>query len=364
MTPQTKLNTIRIKNFKAIRDSKPIKFTPLTVLIGNNGSGKSSVIEALETMQSIAVQGIDSAMAPWHGFEHIWNQAASHEINAKSKEQSRLSNPMAFTVNGTHEGKKVKLDIELSLEPSKNKIIVHDNEGKNVGLSRFGCIPVSNFTSMADKWQFMKLLPDNMFEPLPQKRTPGNIRLLKDGSNIAEYLQSIRDTDVSAFDGIIETLKYVLPYANDIKPAITTELEKKIYLQLSEKGISSNLPGWLLSTGTVRILALLAVLRHPTPPPLIVIEEIENGLDPRTIHLFVEEIRSFVEEGAGQVLITTHSPYLLDLVPLSSIVTVERDDSGAPIFNRPADHDKLVKWAEDFTPGKLYTMGSLTGGKK
>ena len=49
-------------------------------------------------------------------------------------------------------------------------------------------------------------------------------------------------------------------------------------------------PGWLLSTGTLRILALLACLRHPDPPPLLVVEEIENGLDPRTIHLLVEEI--------------------------------------------------------------------------
>ena len=40
-------------------------------------------------------------------------------------------------------------------------------------------------------------------------------------------------------------------------------------------------PGWLLSTGTLRIVALLACLRHPKPPPLLVVEEIENGLDPR-----------------------------------------------------------------------------------
>ncbi|MDD5673369.1 MAG: AAA family ATPase [Chitinivibrionales bacterium] len=364
MTPQTNLSSIRIKNFKAVRDSKTIKLTPLTVLIGNNGSGKSSLIEALETMQTIAVQGIDTAMAPWHGFEHIWNQAASHEVSAKLKEQTRLSNPMGFAANGVHEGKKVKLDIELSLEPSKNKIILYENDRKSFGISRSGCIPVSNFTAMADKWQFMKLLPQNMFEPLPQKRTPGSVRLHKDGSNIAEYLQSIRDLDVSAFDGIIETLKFVLPYAEDFKPAITSELEKKIYLLLSEKGIPTSLPGWLLSTGTVRILALLSVLRHPEPPPFIVIEEIENGLDPRTIHLFVEEIRSFVQEGAGQVLITTHSPYLLDLLPLSSIITVERDKFGAPVFSRPADQEALVKWAKDFTPGKLYTMGTLTGGKK
>jgi predicted ATPase len=116
----------------------------------------------------------------------------------------------------------------------------------------------------------------------------------------------------------------------------------------------------LFSTGTLRILALLAVLRHPQPPPLIVIEEIENGLDPRTIHLIVDEIRNVVESGLSQVILTTHSPYLLDLLPLSQIVLVERDPKGQPIFTRPADQKSLDTWAEQFTPGKLYTMGRLS----
>jgi hypothetical protein len=43
-----------------------------------------------------------------------------------------------------------------------------------------------------------------------------------------------------------------------------------------------------------RILALLACLRHPSPPPLLVVEEIENGLDPQTINLLVEELRAAI----------------------------------------------------------------------
>jgi len=87
---------------------------------------------------------------------------------------------------------------------------------------------------------------------------------------------------------------------------------------------------------------------------------LENGLDPRTIHLVVEEIRQFVESGRGQVVITTHSPYLLDLLHLSQIVVVERDSKGAPTFRRPATDKALKEWAKDFAPGQLYTMGKLT----
>ena len=167
-----------------------------------------------------------------------------------------------------------------------------------------------------------------MGSPKPQKRTGGSIRLAKDGSNIAEYLLSIRDIDPDAFDGIVETLQYVLPYAGDLQPALTSELERMVYLQMTEGHFK--VPGWLLSTGTLRIVALLALLRHPKPPSLVVIEEIENGLDPRTIHLLVDEIRSAVESGRTQIILTTHSPYLLDLLNLSHIVLVDRVTASQP----------------------------------
>ena len=63
------------------------------------------------------------------------------------------------------------------------------------------------------------------------------------------------------------------------------------------------------------------------------VEEIENGLDPRTIHLLVEELPAVLDK-KKQILFTTHSPYLLDLLDLSHIVIVERED-GQPVFRRP-----------------------------
>jgi predicted ATPase len=195
-----------------------------------------------------------------------------------------------------------------------------------------------------------------MGAPTPQTRSRGRIRLARDGANIAEFLLDIRSLAPAAFDGIVETLRTVLPFASDVQPAVTSELERTVYLQLTEADFK--VPGWLLSSGTLRILALLALLRHPTPPPLIAIEEIENGLDPRTVHLLVEEIRAAVQAGRTQVVATTHSPYLLDLVPLSSLVLVERVD-GEPRFTRPADSDQVQQWAKSFAPGQLYTMNRL-----
>ena len=208
-----------------------------------------------------------------------------------------------------------------------------------------------------ESWQILNFAPPSMGNPGPQTRTRGGIQMNKSGSNLAEYLLDFRARDLVAFDGLIETLKYVLPYASDIQPALTSEIERTAYLQLSERDFK--VPGWLMSAGTLRILAMLAVLRHPTPARLILVEEIENGLDPRTIRLLIDEIQRTVESGRSQVILTTHSPFLLDSIPLQSIVLVDRIENQTT-FTRPGDTQEVQKWAESFSPGQLYTMDRLS----
>ena len=356
-----KLKSISIKNFKAIRDSKTLKITPLTAFIGNNGSGKSSIVEALQMLKSFALDGIDSALAPWYGFDYIWNKAVKHEVDKKS-ESDILTNSMSFVLNFKGE-QKLRLELEISKNGEKivfNKFTINKEEQGNINKDR---LPETELNDIVKNWQFLTLNPFSMFNPSIQKRSLGEIQLKPNGGNIAEYLQSIRDLDKDAFDGIIEAMKYVLPYADDLKPQITSELEQKIYLSMSEKNIEEEMPSWLLSTGTLRILAILAVLRHPQPSSLVIIEEIENGLDPRTIHLVIEEMRSFVESGKGQIIVTTHSPFLLDLLTISQIIVVDRDKNGKPVFIRPEKDKDLSDWIDGFSPGKLYTMGTFTGDK-
>jgi predicted ATPase len=113
----------------------------------------------------------------------------------------------------------------------------------------------------------------------------------------------------------------------------------------------------MMSTGTLRALALISALRHPEPPTLLVVEEIENSLDPRTLGLVVDVIRRAVRAGRTQVIVTTHSPQLLDMVLLKHLVFVQRYSAGEPVFYRPADQAEVRKWAESFSPGGTFTRG-------
>lgn len=375
--PPLLLQSVRIRNFKAIVDSGFVRLGPLTAFVGHNGSGKSSLIEALETYQSILVDGLDIAMQRWRGIEY-----ARHLGTEAKRLVDQIGKPMGFQFTiGAKPRRSTRLNMEVNTDPAANQMFISrersehangwfmenpmDRAAGTVESSRSILRSASGghrkVAQHARDWQFLNLQPERMGDPVPQQRTQGRVRLAKDGSNIADYLLDIQKLDAQggggALDGIIRTMSYVLPYARDIQPSLNSELERKVYLQLTEG--TFKIPGWMLSSGTLRVLALLATLRHPIPPPLVVVEEIENGLDPRSIHMIVEEIRTAVLSGITQVVITTHSPYLLDLLKLDQLVLVARNEKGEPKFHRPVSDASLKEWSREFAPGRLYTMGSI-----
>jgi len=381
----THLRGFRAKNFKAIQDSKMVTFTPLTVLIGNNGSGKSSLIEAMETYRSIVVDGLDKAMERWFGFEHILNKGTRRRTRF-SDASEMLRHPMYFGWSGrfpvnsgtgemliTARSGFSSILIEKEVIRQKDKLVTRRADGQCV-TDWFGKAvhQIDTFETgrsvlsrgardMVAGWQFLSLSPDPMGRPTPTKlAVDGRLMLNRDGSNIAQYLLEIRKKDPSAFEVIVEKMQFILDYAKNFEPVESQEIHRTMYLQMREEGFE--IPGWLISTGTIRALALLAVLNNPDPPRLLVIEEIEDGLDPRTLNLLVAEIRNAIEDGRTQVIATTHSPYLLDLLDLSHLIFVERVD-GAPVFRRPDSQAIVRQWAATFAPGQLYTMGKINSQK-
>lgn len=398
------ITNVRIRNFKAIKDSGELKLGPITCFIGYNGSGKSSILESLLTFRELTTDGLDSAMQRWKGFENIQFKGVKDGIRKKIPHKNLVDDsqteifdqPIYFKIKSKYPqskrstGKSYVAESELTKLTKNDRIVFLSEVFSFTGHKDFtyhrdfkGQLYYSDKNKAAysedsnlyklssDKslfsdrnmphdiwsWQFLRMNPDTMGEPFPQKRTSGHIPLNIDGSNVAEYLLSIKEASPAAYESILNTMvSSVLPYASDLQSEITSEVDRKIFLNLTEKNYK--VPGWLLSTGTLRIVALLAVMRHPNPAPVVVIEELENGLDPRTIHLVINEIRRFTEETGSQVIFTSHSPYLLDQMKLKELILVEKID-GDVKFTKPANDKHLNEWAEKFTPGKLYTMSRL-----
>lgn len=383
MSERVPLGSVRIKNFKAIRDSGALRLDALTVFIGNNGAGKSSVIEALELVKRLAVENLDDALTPLGDFEdvHYKGRIMGHRSAAGA---SRVeTGPIGISAHGHHRGKSFFAETKIGLREGnvvyfaeevttrsgfrtvrsgdeQQTTYVRGKEERIQSIFRDISILGDGLPDVLDEWQFVRLNPDTMGAARAIKGSGSRVRLMPDGANVAEYLLEIA-RDPPVFEDLFQALSFVLPYAKTLKVPVTSQIRRQAYLEMAEAEF--NVPGWMLSTGTLRIAALLALFRHPSAPKVLFIEELENGLDPRTIGLIVDEIRSAVLSGRQQVIVTTHSPYLLDLFPLESIVMVDRVD-GAPVFWRPNDEADIRKWKDKFAPGRMYTTGALSRGRR
>src|SRR2546430_3829814 len=124
------LQSFRLKNFKAVRDSGTIRFTPLTVFIGNNGSGKSSIVEGLETFQAIMEQGLDKAMQQWRGFEYIWHQGVPHRLQESKVARSCYTNPISFELRGRTNDGPFTATMQINMRTGGNEIFIQDEKLK------------------------------------------------------------------------------------------------------------------------------------------------------------------------------------------------------------------------------------------
>lgn len=383
------IDKISIKNFKAIQ-SAAIKLSDISVFVGNNGSGKSSIIEALQTLQNVLLHGLSTGFNErWFGLEHIRNTSTAEkgsgkklfindiEIEIQGKiEQDKYKYKVCFNTNRSgdlylvtyeslFQGKTELFKSEVIDEKGltefflKNEPIPTGRIANNLVLSDKNLLGddafVQKFKNYISNWQFLSLEPERMYFPIRRDYSATSVRMKSTGENLADFFSRMQDNPTLS-DIILDKMRYVLPDLDNVGRE-EISIQKQIYLFLQEHNNKRRLPSWLFSSGTLRILAILAILNSETPPPVVFIEEIENGLDPRTLNLLVEEMRGLLPE--HQFVTTTHSPYFLDLVALKHIIVAERNN-GKTEYYRPDDDERLNAWKTKFSAGDLYTMNKLS----
>ena len=128
---------------------------------------------------------------------------------------------------------------------------------------------------------------------------------------------------------------------------------------MHEDGLKTPIPATRLSDGTIRFLALLAVLLHPKQAPLLCIEEPELGLHPDALAIIAELL---VEaKTRTQLIVTTHSDVLVSgLTEEADSILVSEHLAGGTEFRRQ-DPGKLEKWLQKYRLGEIWRMGRLGG---
>jgi len=154
-------------------------------------------------------------------------------------------------------------------------------------------------------------------------------------------------------------LKYFRVFYEDAADIDTPVKGGMLDVSLEEAGVS--IPAIRLSDGTLRWLALLTILLHPTPPPLVCLEEPELGLHPDIIRPLAELLIDASER--MQLIVTTHSDALVDhLTDIPESVIVCEKENGSTTLRR-LDRRRLSSWLERYRLGELWRTGEIGGNR-
>jgi len=398
MEGQRFIHKIKLQNFLSYgSDGEEIELQPLNVLIGRNTSGKSNLIEAISILKATPID-LPAPFRQGGGIkEFLWkgkgsNSIANIEIILNYPE--RHGKNLHYKLSLTEVGQR----LELVDEFLQNKERYEGQEDKYFYYRYQQGNPVLNINDTSNSNSFKRylrredLIPDQSV--LSQRKDPDlypelsyiSTKFSKIGlyrhwqmgrhseprkSQPTDLPQHPLLEDVSNLGLVLNDLKYQLGNRKIIEwlkkfYEEAEELDVRIYggtvqIFIREEGLIQPIPANRLSDGTLRYLSLMALLLHPTPPPLICIEEPELGLHPDILPTIAEMLIEASQR--TQLIVTTHSDALISGLSEypESVVVCERDEKGSHL--RRLEPDKLKDWLENYTLGDLRQMGEIGGNR-
>lgn len=177
---------------------------------------------------------------------------------------------------------------------------------------------------------------------------------LPDGSNLPWVIEDLKQKHPERLSLWVEHLRTALPDVRGIDTVERPE-DRHRYLVLEyETGL--RVPSWLVSDGTLRMMALTILAYLPDVKGIYLIEEPENGIHPRAVEAVFQSLSSVYE---AQVLLATHSPVILSLTKPEQLLCFARTDAGETDIVPGDKHPRLVDWQGEVSLSTLYASGVL-----
>lgn len=361
----------------------------LNVLIGANGSGKSNFLEVLALLKA-APQNLYEPVNQAGGIhEWLWkgpDQATEATIEAVVIDESGEKNLRHVLVIGEHGERFEVMDERIeststttAQDPSDifynyqrgNPLLIDVDSNKNT-LQRDDIIPGRSILAqvkeprrypelayLSKRYSDIRLFRNWSFGPTTSIRYSHSLDWSNDfpsdgGDNLALVYSALSTHSKNEVRTALNDL-----YA-DIVDISTPFGFGQVQLVVEERG-GRRISAARLSDGTLRYLWLLVILLHPTPPPLIAIEEPELGLHPDVLPNLVKLMRQASER--TQLVVTTHSEIIVDALSdePDAVIVCEKVD-GRSQFER-LDAERLKHWLDRYSLGQLWTKGGIGGNR-
>lgn len=184
-----------------------------------------------------------------------------------------------------------------------------------------------------------------------------DVRLRKTGSNLTQILNDIKLNHRFDFERLENMLSRVNPHFKGIDISNRYGLS---YLSLLEENMQRAIGSLHISDGTLRFLLLECIFYNTQRGNLVGIDEPERGLHPDMIRSVAEMVKMAARQ--TQIIAATHSPYLLNQFELEDILVFEKDDNNATTVHRKCEED-FPEWEGEYLPGQMWLCGMI-GGKR
>jgi len=380
-----KIERLRITNYRVFRDVTLSELSGLAILVGANGSGKSTLFDVFGFLRDSLQNNVDVALKRRGGFKEVVSRGEegpiSFEIKFRTDAQGPLvtyeldigvedgrgvvvhellkyrrgqqGKPWHFLDFRRGEGTAITNEVEYGRPDAGEERETQRLESPDIlaikGLGQFERFRVvSQFRKLIESWH----LSDFHIQPARQSQETGYAEhLTPAGENLPLVTQFLFEHHRPVFDQILAKMAQRVPGVARVEAQET--VDGRLVLRFQDGTFEDPFIARFVSDGTIKMFAYLVLLHDPAPHPLLCIEEPENQLYPTLLPELAEEFRDYARRG-GQVLVSTHSPDLLNAARLEEVYWLEKRD-GFSVVRRAKDDAQLRALVEAGDPlGALW----------
>lgn len=386
------IEEISVKNYRSLQDVKLTKLPRLVVVVGANGTGKSTLFDVFSFLKDSLAGNVASAVAKRGGFRELVSRDREGPISITVKFRETTGRLATYCLDVGLRGGRTVVQREVlyyrrgnsrgqpwyfvdfsegsgtaitnesvygepRAEEERNEYKLDDPATLAIkGLGQFQEFRVvSEFRSLIDNWHISNF---HIADARSSAEAGYAEHLSTSGENVAQVAQYLYDNHPDSFRQVLTAMQQRVPgvEAVDAKP---TE-DGRLVLRFRDGSFKDPFVARHVSDGTIKMFAYLLLLHDPNPHPLIAVEEPENQLYPGILGLLIEEFRDYARRG-GQAFVSTHSPDFLDGAELNEVYWLEKV-GGFSHVHRASDSSLLCDLFDGGDPpGALWKQRLFDG---